>query len=249
MAYKRKFRYGGMRGYQVPSASMANRMMAVMNCVEKHYKDVELMDDVAADTAALGNVLSLVGGFNIGTVTAGGPQSEQRTGRKIYITSMAMRLLVTDSAVGSNTISIASTSSIVRYRVVIVKCMNNNSSSTPTAWADLFKLGTLEMDYGDTILRNLEKVDNYKILYDKKFSQLPQPWSTATACRHKPIRKNIFLKFKKPLEICYTQASTTGTQATLTDTDIHLLVWTNDSSDANIFSTTWSLAGRVKFTD
>jgi len=251
MVYKRKYQYGG--GKYRPGAITARQIVNMMTCIEKKYKDVELMAAVNNVETAVGNVLSLIGTFNI-SVAAAAPTIFTRTGKSIWVHSIQLFLDIKPVTLNQNISAIPAMNIGGQYgRIMAVLTRQNAHSTTPTAWTDILA-GTGGMANATPFdaPRNVDKAQNYKILWDKKFrlkatNLFNDTSGLATQVVEGKRLMKVF-KFKRPLEIQYDDdtAGATGTQGKLENHDIHLLFYLPTSA-AGIF--VYQMEGRIRFTD
>jgi len=217
-------------GYKAPTPSMARQMINVMNCIERKFKDIQLYN---AAVGATQTDLSILGTLDINQ----GDAVDERHGKSIYLKSLYIHFKIADATAPLR----ATTYYMKMYRVLVVQIRQNNNVATPLTMADLFSK-TTNQNYLNAP-RNMEKVDNYKILYDRKWTQKGWPIST-TQTIFPELQKKAVIRFKKPLEIVYKSGSTTGTPTDIQDVDLHLLIYCDAGAEGYVVASC-----RCKWTD
>jgi len=167
--YKRRgLKYQG-RNRRYPTNSMANRMLAVMNCVENHYKDFEnaetLISTAAVSTSKIFSMLADTfssGAFAIAT----GATVDTRTGNKIFLKKLVLKGRAWSS--GKDTQNGTSNIWMAGFRVRLILAWDNQpNGAKPTAITDILTTDEPKGWYAR------EKISRFKIIKDKTLNLKP----------------------------------------------------------------------------
>jgi len=255
--YKRRYNYGGMRGYGRRIPQLTQQMLEAMRCVEKKYKDFAIASG-ANSVPTTGTSISILGTANLGQ----GMELAQRHGKKVYLKSVQLFFRL---SAAMTSLALWTEAAIPwRYRIMIVRKYANNESATPTPWTSILSDIGAATSFTMAPL-NVDQMRNFKILYDKKITKMPY-WHDMDETDTKYVafptlefRKT--LTFKKPLLITYNNENqnedaaepdydaNAGIQSKLIGNDLHLLLWTNaPSTGAGTYAVT-SIDCRMRWTD
>lgn len=117
-----------------------------------------------------------------------------RIGKKVLLKSLAIR----------GTISVANTLNCGKVAMLLVYVRNNNQAATLPAWTEIM------VAQNANALTNRDNASKFKILRRWDFKTIGDSDATPPTSESIQIVEE-FVKFKKPLEACWTAAGTAGT--------------------------------------
>lgn len=117
-----------------------------------------------------------------------------RIGKKVMMTAIAIRGNAIVNTVLAN----------ARATLLLVYVRNNNQASTLPAWTEIL------VTQGSTALTNRDNASKFKILRRWDYKLIGDQDSTTPTTDNLQLVEE-FVKFKKPLEACWTTAGTAGT--------------------------------------